>query len=181
MNMGTEYKFGFIIGALVGAAVWCVLILVFLKLTRTDGTLKNKFDERQRIVQGKAYKYGFFILMVYNLVLGIFDSCLDIRYADMGTEMVLGVIISVTVVAVYSIWNDGYFSLNENIVRVLVGFGFFLLINLGLGFYNLRFGSIVKNGILTFYCLSFFTSLMIFVIMIIAGVKYISDKKDEEA
>lgn len=179
--MGIEYKLGFILGALIGAAVWCILILIFLKLTRTDGTMKSKFDERQRIVQGKAYKYGFFILLVYNLLLGILDSGLNIRYADMGTEMVLGVLISVMVCAAYSIWNDGYFSLNENIVRVLAGFGIMALINIGLGIYNLRFGGIVENGILTIYCLNFFCGLVISVIMIIAVVKYIYNKKDEEA
>lgn len=180
IKMGIEYKVGFVIGALIGTLIWCAFILVFLKLTRTDGSLKSKYDERQKIVQGKAFKYGFFVLMAYNFLMGILGSCFAIQYADMGTEMILGVIISATITMAYMIWNDGYFSLNENIARMFVGFAALVLINIGIGIYNLRFGGIVENGMLTFHSLSFFGGLMVFAIMIIAGVKYIFNKKSEE-
>lgn len=178
--MATEYKLGVIIGVLVGIIAWSIVIPLFLKLTKTDGAIKCKYDERQQIVQGKGYRYAFFVLILYNFFLGLLDSLLEIRYADMGTEMILGVLFSVMVYVVYCIWNDGYFSLNENIARVLVGFGIFALINVALGMNNLRFGGLVENGRLTFRSLSFFCGFLFLVIFIATGIKYICGRRSEK-
>ena len=46
------YGMGVVCGILVGL----LLMVVILKLTKTDGSLKCKYDERQQLVRGKGFQ-----------------------------------------------------------------------------------------------------------------------------
>ena len=101
------------LGILCGAVVGLLIVVILLRLMKTDGSSKCKFDERQELVRGKGFQYGFFAIMISNAVL-LFMKAFEISlFSDLQVAMVLSIVIGISVFACYCIWNDGYFALNE--------------------------------------------------------------------
>lgn len=72
----------FIIGLVLVFAVSALLVLLLLKTTKNDGSIKCKYDERQELVRGRGFKYALFTI---------------------------GAIIGMMVYVIYAIWNEAYF------------------------------------------------------------------------
>lgn len=137
-------------GLIVGLAIGLVIIVILLKVTKTDGDMKCKYDERQSGVRGKGFRLGFFTLMIYDAVYGLMNALLEKPLLDTSSAMVLGICLSIAVYAVYCIWNDAYFSLNENPRKLLFAFGAIGLCNLVLGAVNIINGTAITNGMMNF-------------------------------
>lgn len=104
--MNSEYVWGF----LVGAALVLILFAVVWKVSGSK-SMKGDFDERQMLIRGIGYKYGFFtslIMMAAYLFLSIFFDDLPVYPGEvmMGT-----IIVSVVVYALYLIRKDAFFGI----------------------------------------------------------------------
>lgn len=174
-----DYRMGVIIGLLISIVFFGVLIFVFLKTTKTDGSMKCKYDERQQLVRGRGFKYAFFTMVIYNFILG-FLAFMEIQYGDMGTEMINGILAGCVVYVVYCVWNDGYFSMNENMPRILVVLGLIGLMNIILGILSILQGKIMENGILTIRSTNLSCGLMILVLFIVVAIKHVRSKNEGE-
>lgn len=175
MNMG------YLLGIFIGLAIGGILILIVLKVTKTDGCIKCKYDERQQLVRGKGFKYAFFTLMIYNFLASIFVSfMMEKQYIENGALMIMGILIGVFVYAAYCIWNEGYFSLNENPKRVLIAFGVLAAVNIGIGILNFFNGSSFVDGMLTIHCMNLFVGILFFMIFFVLVVKCICKQREEE-
>ena len=53
---------GFVIGIVIGL-IACV---VLFKISNTNHKSKTEYDERQQVIRGKAYRYAFYVLAVYE-------------------------------------------------------------------------------------------------------------------
>lgn len=174
-DLGIGLKVAFVIGLAVGLLV----VVILLASTKKGDTTKNQFDERQELVRGKGFKYGFFTMMITNATL-IFLNILEIPlFSNMEVAMTASIVIGVSVFASYCIWNDGYFSLNENRKSLLIMFGFIGLLNLVSGIGNIFTGGVIENGAFTFRSTNLFCSLMFIVIFIMLLLKQIKDGKEE--
>lgn len=88
------------------AAMW----VIFIKLGRQS----DKYDERQEINRGKAFKAGFAAVCVWELLYFLTEiSGIGIP-ADGGLIAICGVLAGICVFAVCSIFTDAYFPINRS-------------------------------------------------------------------
>lgn len=174
--MNKEYLVGIICGVIVGF----VFVGALMKRTRTDGSSKCKFDERQKLVRATGFKYAFFTLVVYDLIYGSTNAVLDKRWAEDLPGMFLGVCISAVVYAGYTIWNEGYFSLNENPRRVLTVFGVVAVLNfIGAG-RMLSERPIIQDGVLTSGSMNLICGLVFIIIFLLLFIKHQVSKREAD-
>lgn len=174
---GREYKYGFVIGALVGVFLTTVLIVV---LKNGKGG-KNQYDERQELVRGRAFKYGFFTMMFSNVIF-LFLKMLEITLFQNGEVLLmLSILISVMVFASYCIWNDAYFALNDNRKSLMIIFALIGIFNTILGVYNVFAGNLIRDGKLIWRGSNLYCGLVFVEIFVVFFLKYLKDKKEEQA
>lgn len=188
-NWSTEYTVGlesasatsilFKMVLILGVVIGLLVVVIILAVTKTGDDTKNQFDERQELVRGKGFQYGFFAIMISNAVL-LFMKALEIPlFSDLQVAMVLSIVIGIGVFACYCIWNDGYFALNENRKSLLIMLGFIGLLNLVIGIGNIFAGVVIENGAFTFRSTNLFCSMMFIVVFIMLLLKQIKDGKEE--
>lgn len=163
-----EKHFSFMgIMMVLGLALGMVLAVLMLSVVKKGDDVKSKYDERQEIVRGRGFKYGFATILVANML--YYMLLLAGLATPMGADIVLVVnsLLGICVCASYCVWNDGYFALNEKIgtfiVIALIGGG----INLIMGISAFVSGAAVQNGKFTFRSINLFCGIMV---LIICGV-----------
>lgn len=179
--MSSEYMAGYALGVFLVLFVAIALWVFMKKMSTTDGRTKCSFDERQELVRGRGFKYGFFTLIVYNMAIccvsGVSPQLLS--YIDAELQMFVGVALSIVVFACYCIWHEGYFALNERPKRLLIIFAFVAIINTIIGIVNAIDGMYVVEGVLTFSCSNIVCAAMFYIIFAVLLMKTISNKKEE--
>jgi hypothetical protein len=169
------------LGIFTGMIVGALLVVLLLKVTKKDGNIKCKYDERQASVRGKSFKLSFFTLIVYNAIYGLLGIMVEKPFIDTLASMMIGICLSVAVYAVYCIWNDAYFSLNENPKRLLIAFGIIAAFNLMIGCTNLFSGKIITDGMLNFRSTNLICGILFVVIFAALLVKVVKNKTNQES
>ena len=106
----------------VGIALGLVIAVLLVKYANKDHAVKSKYDERQEAVRGKAYRYAFYSILIYEalmLVLEVGQISLPLPSYVLHFA---GIIVGCLVLAGYSIWNDVYWGLNNTRKRYAVIF-----------------------------------------------------------
>ena len=172
-------EYGIALGLMCGAFVGILIALVIMKMTKTDGSIKCKYDERQKLVRGEAYKYGFWTLVIYSFCYGLLSGIVE-KVVDNLTVMVIGICLAACIEICYSIWHDAYFSLNEDKKKVFIAFGIIGVINIVMGLINLFSGECFENGQLTYRSSNLFCGLLFVVVFIIYSLKNMKNNKEME-
>lgn len=134
------------------------------------------YDERQEIVRGKAFKYGFLTLVSVEGIMLLKEQTDGISI-ECNVLMMAGILIGVLVVVLYCIWNDAYWQLKQKPMPFVCMLGAIALCNM----FNARGKTIVENGIVTWegsnpvFMAVFFSIILINVII----KMYIDKKKDQ--
>ena len=63
--MNSFASFGLPVGIMVGL----VLVVILLKYINRDKKLKTEYDERQKIARGRSYMFGFYALVISNVIM----------------------------------------------------------------------------------------------------------------
>lgn len=168
------------IGIGCGVVVGLIVTFVLLLVMKTDGALKCKYDERQELIRGRGFKYGFFTMMIYYATYGFLGAVFEPMPVDHMTGCVLGILLGVLVYACYGIWNEGYFALNEDRKRVLIIFAVIAIVNFGIAARNMMCGEMVQDGVLTMHSLNLFCGLLFIVIAAVLFLKERLGAKEEE-
>lgn len=176
----SEYRVGMLLGVGTGVLVGILVIIFMLKITKKDGKMKCEYDERQAVLRGNGYKYGFFTIAIFNIIYWLVSMCLPVLPVDVGTAMVLSALIGVGVQVTYCIWHDCYFSLNENRRRVMVAFVFIGAVNIVLGLNNLLSGQAIENGVMNYRCVNLFCGLLFVEIFAVLLLKHLYSGRDCE-
>ena len=174
------YSLGVITGIAVGTVIGILFLIIFLKTTKTDGSIKCKYDERQEIVRGKGFKYAFFTVLIYNFAVACVAVAFEKLPIDSSGLLMLGAIVGLLVYVTYAIWNEAYFSLNENPKKVMIALAFIGLFNLALGIMQMVEGRFLENGVLTYRSINFFIGVVFVIIFIVLAVKQICQKREED-
>lgn len=174
------YNLGVICGVLAGVAVGLILVAIIKKCVTDKGRASmQKYDERQQIVRGRAYRMSFYILMGYVFITGVLqETSINIPVEPLMIT-VIGIILVCTCLAIYLTRHDAYFTLRENPKKVLIaciGIGF---LNILLGIANLD--RIIVDGVLTASASNFVCALAVFVIAVYALLYMKKHKLDEES
>jgi hypothetical protein len=166
-------------GMVTGIVVALVIAWVGLRFTKKDKKEKFTYDERQKAARGEAYKYAFFTMIIYNAAYGLLDLA-GIIWAETMTGLMIGVCIAILVHVSYSIWNECYFSMNEEPKRVLVFFGVISVINTVIAVMQGLDGELIENGMLTNNCANLVVAVMFGVIMIVLAAKWMTKNNELE-
>ena len=177
----SEHKLGMLAGMAAGLLVGLIVAAIIMKLTKINGRMKCEYDERQSVIRGKGYKYGFFAFMICNFLHGMSYAAEITLPLDPAAFAVLSIIIALAVQISYCIWNDAYFSLNENKTRVLIVFAVIGIVNLVLGIFGLCEGRAIENGVLNFRCTNLFCGVLFLYIFCVLFLKrFVCSEAGEE-
>ena len=142
------YSFGKGMGLFFGIVVGLLICLVLFRFMNKDKSLRTKYDERQQIVRGRAYKYGFWTCMATAALI----MCLEAGSVVFATRFVTTWIIifaGILVQVCYSIWNDGYYGVNTNKKRFYAVSLIASLINLLAVIMSIREGNFIVDGVVS--------------------------------
>ncbi len=169
-----------VFGLLSGLVVGFILVIVLLIVTKTDGKMEAKYDERQMKERGNGFKVGFFTHMIYVAFL-ILLHIAEVKL-PVGEEVLMffGILLSVTVYAIYCIWKDAYISLNENATMLNLVFIVAGILNVALGVGNIFTGEMVIDGVVTFRCINLLCGIFLLVLAIINGAAQAKRNAEED-
>ncbi len=167
---------GFAVGLMIGL----VLIVILFKLINKDHKLKTEYDERQKIIRGKAYMYSFYAIIAYEVVMILFDLA-EVSFPLQGSILHFGAILfGCMVLACYSIWTGAYWGLNNDRKKYAVIFVILGIFNLVPVWAAYKSGELIQNGRLG----TPFINLMVVIMMFVLGaemiVKLIVDARTAE-
>lgn len=167
---------GFVIGLIVGL----VLVVIFYKIANTDKKIKTEYDERQQRIRGKAYKYGFYTMLLYHvLMIGLYLGGITIPVDPYVTEFI-GIFLGCTVLGTYCVWNDVYWGLNNDHKRYYIIFSVCLLLNLLPIAVPALTGEFKKHGFGGAPTINLLVIIMMAILLIELGIKHLIDKKKDE-
>ena len=168
-------------GILVGAFIGLTLAAVILLLTKKDRSIRAKYDERQQLARGKAYKYGFWTAFGY-FGLWILLDIAEIRVpAEDCVTAFLGMLLTGLVFVSSCISSDAYFSLNENRKAISIAMLLLGLANCGFGAINLLRGEAIVDGILTFRSINLLCGIFLLCIGAVLLARRLRGDREEDA
>ncbi|MBQ7228539.1 MAG: hypothetical protein IJS23_02885 [Clostridia bacterium] len=111
--------------ALIAFCCWAIF-----KRANNDHKAKTQYDERQNVIRGRGYMFGFWTVLVFLGILFIMETfgiTLPVAPFSLGF---IGAILGATVMSVYNVWKGAYWGLNNNRKQYIIIFAFLLLFNL---------------------------------------------------
>lgn len=175
----SSYDAGYVIGVSAGAMAGILLVIAILKFSKKDGSLKCRYDERQELVRGRGFKYGFFTMVIYEAFNMWYGSFLE-RMIMREVITAFGIFLGIVVYAGYAIWNDGYFSLNENHQRVIVSFVAIAVGNILLGLARIPGEDFFVDGAIGYPAVNLMMGVMALCLLGILLVKKVCKKEPAE-
>ena len=169
------------LGIVLAAAVAVLLIVILLAMTQKGEGLKQDYDERQEVLRGKGARYAFYTMMIQNFVLFTLEAA-EMYYLPMsiGYALFLSTLIGIVVYAVYCIWNEAYFALNQNANTLTVVFLAMGIGNLWMGIDAFAEGVAIQNEQLTLRSMNLFCGIMILIICGALIIKKVCKDREED-
>ena len=119
-----------------------VIVIVYEKFIRQK-KIRDDYDEMQLSIREKGAWYGFYILIVYLGVLYVLEGILEFRFLTGAHAVFLGIMLSGSVIAGYSILHDSYYGMNRSRSRNYPFFAVLIVIEAVSIFYLIR---LVREG-----------------------------------
>lgn len=168
------------IGAICGVIIGLILCVVIFKICNKDKKIKSEYDERQETIRGRGYKYSFYTALGWMAFMAVWPLT-DIQLLVDDTVLSFsGIMISVSVIAVYSIWNDAYWGINNNKGRYLVVFALATVINLLVGIMSIIHGGMIVDGVVQAPAVNLLCGVLFLIIACtIVLKKSVKDKEEE--
>ena len=141
-----------VLGFLTGAVCATLVALLARRMViRKNGN--PEYDERQTLVRGKAFQYGFYALLLYNAVYAMACAALERELMEPMLSGLLGVYVGLLVLGLYTIWNGAFFPVGAP-QRLKVWLWFVLgVVCTVLSARYAQSGAFVADGMLTLECL----------------------------
>lgn len=165
-----ENNMSYLIGCAVGILFGIMCKVLMAKFFTKDKSGKSKYDERQKIVRGRGYKYGFFTLLICMALDILLGTTLEM-YIDRSVLIFTSLCLAVVVHAAYSIWNDGYFSINEEPTKIIIVLSVIGVINLWIGIRHIVHGTIIEEGIVGMNAMNLICGIMMLLILSVLAIK----------
>ena len=140
---------------------------------------KAEFDERQQLARGKAYKAGFYTLLVGLLAVYLIPIFTEWQPKDTALLPFAVICIGVTVFACVAVANDAYLGIRQNPRTMLLIMGIVVVCNLLAGFSVIRSADFT-NGITVQNSMNFIIAAMGLIILTALTVRLRMAARDEE-
>ena len=173
--MSTTYIIGFIVGII------CVVLVCAFKRNVLHQKGRNEdLDERQKIINGQAYKIAFFTLMAANLVYAFVESNLETVHINNFVGIFACYCASIMAYAGYSIFHDSYYGIKNQDKRYLT---FFTLMGIVCGIsavIQIAKGNLVEDGVIGDTGMFICCSVLMLSIVIMTLIHKAIRKNDED-
>ncbi len=170
------YNVGKAVGIIFGIIVGLVICIFVFRYMNRDKKIVTKYDERQEMARGRAYKYGFWASMVAAAVVMALEIA-GVQIATSFTKYFFIMFVGIMVQVGYSILNDAYYGINTNkkrliIICIIAGLcNFFPIVGTVMG------GQFIVDGIIS----DSGANLLCCILMIYAGVMlFVKDLRDKK-
>ena len=165
----------------VGITVALFLVVALFKFMNRDKKLKTEYDERQKGVRGKAYMFGFFGMLFGNCIMLLIstDNMEFIHILGMNTFFI-PILIGIIMQFSYSVFNDGYIGLNNNLVRFIICMSLISVFNFAAGIVPWVKDGFIQNGTIYTTFPSLLVGIMFVILCIELAIKKLMDKKRGE-
>ena len=170
------------LGVAVGIAVAVAFLLILKKLLWKKRTkAQREYDERQQQALGRAYKYGYYTLLLYLGAAALFDLMTGIRWCSLYTGAFLGVLLSVAVFGLVGIANDAYFPFRDNPKRYIALFAALGAMNVALGVVHwCDAGTFLEDGVLSHSAINPLAGVLLLALAAAMLIKVRRDKRAME-
>ena len=142
---------------------------------------ERKFDERQILEQGKAFKIGFFVMFITVEALIILNITGLANVADYSVFYQTAVLLGILTYVIYCIWTESYFAINQKSTGIIISFAFIALVNLAIGIFNIIYGQMIVDGKITFRILNLLCAVLFVIIFATMLLKRIVNAKSSSA
>lgn len=170
-----------IAGIVTGIVVAVLLVVLMGVLFRKQGGVgfgRAKYDERQQLARGKAFRAGFFTVLIYEVIYALGDL-LGLRWTIPFTGVMIGLFLGTAVFGVVAVCQDAYLSLNEKPQGWLVLWGIIILSNGVCVADQIVHRELVQNGLLTANWLNALCGGL-FVVILVAQLLHSARARREE-
>ena len=170
-----------IAGIVTGIVVAVLLVVLMAVLFRKQGGVgfgRAKYDERQQLARGKAFRAGFFTVLIYDLLYA-FGDLMGLRWTVPFTGVMIGLFLGVAVFGVVAICQDAYLSLNEKPQGWLVLWGIIILANGACVASQMAHRELIRDGMLTADWLNALCGGL-FVVILVAQLLHTARPRREE-
>lgn len=173
INSSNTEKLVYALCFIVGFAL-IFLIAFLVRRIRTNNGKSMEYDERQKAIQGVAYKYSFFTVVAYFLANGFYCYLFG-DWLDSMAMNFIGICLGVVVFSGYSIVKDAYIAMSSNLSKYA---GLFFLVSLFsfAGYFgNMYLGDGDNSMTMNLIC-----GITFLIITIVSLIKMAMDKKAEK-
>lgn len=180
ISVRPQFSMPLILGIACGVIVSVFLVIILCIFVQNGEGLRAKYDERQLLARGRAFKAGFFTILIMTFVIML----PDIVEMDLPVDNVfLAEICAFSGMMVFlgvAIWEHAYYGLNEKWKNVMLIFVFIGISNLVIGIINICDNPINEDGILMGYkCLNLMCGFLFVFIGVLTGIRVMVDKREE--
>lgn len=163
-------------GMAAGLVVGLIICIILFRYMNKDKKILTKYDERQEMARGRAYKYGFWAAMAAAAVVMIMDVA-GITLASSFTKYFFIMFVGILVQITYSIFNDAYMGINTNKKRLMIISIIAGLCNLLGVIGNIKGGTFIVDGIIS----DAGSNLLCCILLVAAGIELlIKDRMDRK-
>lgn len=160
-----------------------LLVAIFVVGMHKEIMELSDYDERQIAMQGKAYKYGFWVASIFNTAAVLADDVLG-KYVEIRVLLMAGILLGFAVMLSYAILHDAYFRAYEKKSWFTVGKLTTLVMDARVAYTAWQRGNVIVDGVVTFegvadLLMCIFLTYIVVIVMI-KGLMERKEKKDEE-
>ena len=166
-------------GIIIGAAL---LTLALAAIVKKKGLMRQRYDERQELEQGRGFRYAFFAALVSGGTALVIDLMGLVPDRKMSVFYAGSLFIGIIVYVVYCIWHDCYIALNEKRGFVVALLGAIGIINLVIGISGIcTNGWYDDKGNVHTTVLNLMCAVMCFVIAIAGLIRVLTNLRSSRA
>lgn len=140
---------------------------------------KAEFDERQQLARGKAYKAGFYTLLVGLLAVYLIPIFTEWQPKDTALLPFAVICVGVTVFACVAVANDAYLGIRQNPRAMLLVIGIVVVGNLTAGFSVMESAGFA-DGLAVENSMNFIIAAMGLIILAALAIRLRMAARDEE-
>lgn len=175
-----RYSNAWALAMVLAVIIGVLLIIVLMAITQTGDSMRQNYDERQELLRGRGFKYGFYAMLILNLVMFTLETAEVYLPMSAGYAPFLSALIGVGVYAVYCIWNDAYVALNQKAATMAMIFLVMGAMNLLMGINALVKGTAIQNNQLTFRSMNLLCGIEMLVVCGALILKKVCKDREEE-
>ena len=188
-----EYKFEFsfkleerghldvqAIACVLGVVIGIAFFLILLAVAQKDNSMKQNYDERQELLRGRGAKYGLYTMFFLEMALFLLETAGVRLPMSTGLAMMLCIIVGGGVYALYCIWTDAYFALNQKANTFIGVFLVIGAIDMIMGVDAFFDGAVLQDGQLTVRSMNLFAGIFMLVICGTLILRKVCKDREEE-